>query len=399
MNNNLFIILVCILVLGLFINSNKIKLIQKMENMKDCSLNDKTILENPIFHDLKQISSHKFNNYITDFNNNVIDNQVIIGDLLDTQNIYKLQYIINSYRVFDPVFNIKLEEDMSIKDIKNIILKTIILNHLKCFGDEDSHLFWTRLHLMNKEYQPFKTDIFNDPIIEMFQESNNYVINDDSNIISFYKHQQNITKVLIDKYPILKKISNDYTLIYQNKLHDIIILILNYIINNENLNKEDFTELKHLYIDLRELVLINQIMKNNQNYHFGYSNDNKTFILNHKLFIENHKNLYDKLLSNINSFEKLFNKHPIASTNKKNIRNVFLLKLKTYLKYNGIKLENNNEFILLDINSINLKHLPINKFNNKELNQEFIDLLSGKHNDNLSFRIKQSEIFTKNTKQ
>lgn len=392
MNNYIFIILITVLIVGLFINSNKIKFIQNMENMKNCALNDKNVLDNPIFKELKTIPSHKFFKYISDFKNNVIDDEIKLKELLDSTQIDKLQNIINSYRVSDPVFNITLSQDDTIKNVKNIILKTIILNHLLCFGDNDPHIFWTKLHLMNKEYTPFNKDIKNNPIIKMFKKSKKSTINDNSKIISFYKHQQNITQVIIKKHPIIKTILKDYSLLYQNKLQDIILLILNKVLNNDD--KKQLAKFKKLYLDLRELILINQLMKNNPNYHFGYSNNNKTFIFNHKIFIDSHKKIYDKLLTDINTFEELFNKHSISTTDKKYIRNIFLLKVKTYLKYNGIKLDNNDQFILLDINSINLKHLPPNKFYSKEINTEFISIITNKKKDDkYSFRIKQSDIY------
>ena len=393
MNQYIFIILICLLVSCLIINSKKINSIQKMENMIDCSLNDKTITDNPIFDDLKTISGSKFTKYILDYNNNVIDNKIILNELLDDENILKLQTILNSYRVFDPVYNIKLTGNNTIKQIKNIILQTIVLNHLHCFGDNDVYLFWVRLHLINKNYEQFKNEILSDPIIEMFNTSNNYSLTDDKKIISYYKHQQNIIKVLLDKHPIIKTLLKDYSLLYENRLHEIILMMMDYLINTDNKDKKLHQQLKDLYLDLRELILINQLMRNNPHYHFGYSDNGKTFIFNHKLLVDNHKQLYDTLMSNIDSFEKLFNNHSIAVSNK-NIKDIFLIKLKTYLKYNGIKLENNNEFILLDINSINLKHLPFNEFIEKNINTEFINLLTQNKNiDNLSFRIKNSDVY------
>jgi hypothetical protein len=371
-----------------------------MENMKDCSLNDSTITQNPIFEDLKTITGNKFNDFILDYDNNVIDDSVLLNELLDSSNLSKLQIIINSYRVFDPVYNIVISDKMTIKQLKNIILQTIILNHLQCFGDNDVYLFWVRLHLINKEYEDFNQNIPKDPIVEMFDnETNNYSLTDDNKIISFYKHQQNITKVLLDKHPILKNLLKDYSLLYENRLHEIILSMMDYLINADKLEKNTHQQLKDLYVDIRELILINQLMRNNPNYQFGYSNDGKTFILNHTVLIKDHKTLYNKLMNNINNFEKLFNNHEIASSNK-NIRNIFLIKLKTYLKYNGIKLDNNDDFILLDINSINLKHLPHNKFIQKNINDEFLNLLSKNNTDKekLSFRIKRSDLYKELTK-
>lgn len=389
MDKHIFIILIAFLIIQFILNSKKIN---SIESMKNCSLNDSTILQNPIFTDIKNINNIKLFNHIIDYKNNVIDNNIILSDFIDKELIFKLQNIINSYRIFDPVYDIIIDENTTIMQIKNIIIKNIILNHLHCFGDQDVFLFWVRLQLLNKPYTPFNTEILKDPLIEMFTNDLTYSINN-TNIISFYKHQQNIIHVITDKHPIIKNILKDYSLLYQNKLHDIILLIMDFLIKQNNIEKNIHQQIKNLYIDIKELILINHLMKNNPKYHFGYSNNNKTFILNHKALIDNHEILYNNFMNKINNFNDLFNKHDIALADK-NIRYIFLNKIKTFLTYNGIKLTNDN-FLLLDINTINFKNISTIKFTNKKLNINYIHLLNNVHIDKPSFRIKQSFYYKK----
>ena len=396
MNKNIFIIIIAILVFQFINLSNKKK---SLENMQDCSLNDKTILENPIFKDLEKIKNKNFYKYITDFDNNVIDDKILIFDILEKKQITLLKNIINSYNITNYITNITIHENNTIQDIKNIILKNIILNHLSCFGDQDPELFWIKLHLINKQYKNINTNLHKDTIIESFKLFNNNTYKN-KHIISFTKHQNNILLYLFDKHQILKDIPNSINLILNNKLDIMMLDILNYLVNldEKNVNYKSINmQLKNLYIDLRELTLINQIMINNPDYQFGYSENNKTFILNHKLLLDNHKDLYKSLMLNTKSFELLYDQHTISKSNK-NIRNVFLLKLQTYLKYNGIKLSlDSNNYKMLNINSIDLRHVMLDNNFNIENNLEYITSLNNKLNNKLnndvSFRIKKSNLF------
>lgn len=389
MNRNYFIIIIAILVLQLIIMSNKKK---SIENMKDCSLNDKTILDNPIFKDLNTISNKNFSQYITDFNNNVIDDKILLNEILDQKQIFNLENILNSYNITNYIFNSIITTNITVQDIKNTILKNIILNHLSCFGDEDPQIFWIKLHLLNKKYNPLNKSLEKDTLIDSFKlfTTNKYK---NKKIISFTKHQNNIIKYLFEKHPILKEIPDSFNLILTKKLDIIMLDILNYLVNldEKGVNYKNINlELKNLYTDLRELSLINQILENNKDYQFGYSDNNKTFILDHQLFLNNHKDMFDDLMGNINSFESLFNQHTIS----KDIRNIFLLKLKTYLNYNGIKLSlNNDNYTMLNINSINLKYLSYeNKFD-YNINKEYSTVFFNKNIPNISFRIKKSNLF------
>lgn len=394
MNQNLFIILIGILVIGLIWNNSQIK---NVENMNNCELNDKTILDNPIFKDIYEIKNKKLINYLIDFNNNVIDLNLQLKDLVNDNEIVYLEKIINSYRAFNPVTNIKITNEINLKIIKNLILKNIILNHLQCFGDSDPELFWIRLHLINKpKLDKSNIQLINkkDPIIEMFNENNENFsdINDldKTKIISFNKHQKHIAHVLIKKHPILKEILNDYSLVFNLELHEIILKILDYLTTTKNKGPE----IKNLYLDLRELILINQIMTNNPDFKVGLSLDNQTFVLNHKVY-DTHLNHLINLLM-IDTFEELFNSHLISNGNQ-NIRKIFLNKLKIYLKYNGIKLDNDDNYSMLDINSLDLKHLKNNEIISKTVNPEFITFLNMYNkkdftNDNFSFRIKQIKL-------
>lgn len=396
MNQNIFTILISFIIISLlYINKRKTRL----ENMENCSLNEKNILDNPIFQDLKSIGNNKFYNYISDFNNNTLDKKITLGEILGNRTL-PLEKILNSYRVFDPVYNINISTNSLISNVKNEILKTIILNHLKCFNDEDPNLFWIKLHLLNKKLEDFKTNVSKEPLVEMFEDINDKTGYDLNNykIISFYKHQQNIFLELFEKHPILKEILTDYNLVYNLQLHQIVLLIFDYLMNYDNKKNNIKPQLKNLYLDLRELLMINQIMSNNPKYQFGFSENGKTFVLNHKIFINDNKLLLEKLMENNNTFEKLFNQHSIAKTNQKNIRKVFLEKLKVYLKYNGIKLEN-DEYLLLNINSVNLEHLEMFYKFPKNINYLYLDLLNKKinnqtiKNNNIPFRLLKSNLF------
>lgn len=400
-SKKLYIILITLIIFSIFFLKTKEKFI---ENMTSCSLDKKNLLENPLFLDLKKIGNNKFYDYIIDFKNNVIDNKILLSDLLNINSIIKLQVLLNSYSAFDPINNLIITGNTTLFEVKNYILKTIILNHLTCFGESDVNLFWIKLHLIDKELKPIDKKLEKDPLVEMFDNSNNEIDGYDYEqiknfkIISYNKHLENISQYLIEKHPILKNIINDFNLIYENNLHQIILNLLNYLVNNEIKDKNIFKEIKNLYIDLRELILINQLMSKNPDYQFGYSENEKIFVLNHKLFLDNFEKMYNKIIQEQNTFDKLFSNY-LISKEKKNISKIFLAKLEKYFIYNGIKILGKDDYLFLNINSVNLKDLnePINY--QSTINPEYISLLNFhyKINDNeknkeFSFRIKRLPI-------
>ena len=93
MNQKLFIIIILSLVTLLIFEHSKVL---KIENMDNCSLNDETILQNPIFKNLDEIGDKKLINYLKDFDNNVLDDKHLLGDFLKVENIKILEKILNS---------------------------------------------------------------------------------------------------------------------------------------------------------------------------------------------------------------------------------------------------------------------------------------------------------------
>lgn len=385
MNQKIFITIIIILVgFLLWVNYR----INNIENMENCSLNDEAILKNPIFKNIQEIGEKKLIKYLEDFDNNVNDNNHLLIDMAKIENIKKLEKILNSYRVYNPITNIILDDKTNIKAVKNFILKNIILNHLQCFGENDPELFWIRLHLLNKSIPDFKINLKTDTIIEMFNNDTNIYSFDNSKIISFNKHQKNIAKKLIKSHPILKDILTDFTPVYELKLHNIIISLLNYLTSLKKPSQEINKKIRNLYIDLRELILINQIMASNPHLQIGLSNDSETFILDHQVYTK-HSNKFKIFLSTFDTFEKLFSSHKISKS-KNTIKNIFLNKIRVYLKYNGLKLNDENNYQMLNINSTNLKNLQFPEKLNIMVNPEFIKFLTNKDKTDFSFRIKHN---------
>lgn len=387
MNQKLFIIIILSLVTLLIFEHSKVL---KIENMDNCSLNDETILQNPIFKNLDEIGDKKLINYLKDFDNNVLDDKHLLGDFLKVENIKILEKILNSYNASNPVIDLVLSDKSNIKTIKNFILKNIILNHLSCFGEKDPELFWIKLHMLNKNSIKFNLKINSDPLIEMFKEEKNLFDYKNSKVISYNKHMKNIVPELIKNHPILKDILDDFTPLLKLELHQIIINLLDYLTKLEKPSQKINKQIRNLYVDLRELILINQIMSKNTNLQVGLSLNDKTFILDH-LAYQNHEAEIMDFLSSFNTFEKLIESLDI-SKERPNIRKIFLNKVRVYLKYNGIKVDD-NEYGMLSINSVNLKNLvPSNLSVSKRVNQEFIEYLKVKNVngsiDKFSFRIR-----------
>ncbi|ADO67255.1 hypothetical protein crov222 [Cafeteria roenbergensis virus] len=386
MNQTLFIIIILSLISVLLWSHTRIF---SVENMNDCSLNDKTILQNPIFKNIKEINNKKLIKYLEDFDNNILDDKHILGDFLQFEDIKKLELLLNSYQAFNPVSDIILTDKTNLKIIKNIILKNIILNHLHCYGDNDPELFWIKLHLLNKTPLEFNLNLKTTPLIEMFNNEKNLYNYENTTIISYNKHLKNIAKELISNHPILKDILNDFTPVFEFDLHSIIINLLDYLTKLEKPSQEINKKIRNLYVDLRELILINQIMYLNPNLQVGLSSNKKTFVLDHN-FYQNHLGEIKENLYSFDTFEKLIESTYISKANQ-SIRKIFLNKVMVYLKYNGIKVEN-NEYEMLSINSVNLKNMPYPfKLDNK-VNSEFIEYLkvkiTGGNIDKFTFRIK-----------
>ena len=133
-------------------------------------------------------------------------------------------------------------------------------------------------------------------------------------------------------------------------------------------------------------------MENNPNLQIGLSKNGNTFILDHNIYINNITK-FKQYINKFDIFSKIFNSHLIIKS-KQDMRKIFLNKIIIYLKYNGIKIDNEENYHMLNINSINLKNLNLSEKILQTVNTEFIDYLKiydtniNKDKINFSFRIK-----------
>lgn len=368
MNSKLFAGIIAFIIL-LILNLEKVR-----ENMEDCSSKELKLEDNPLLIELKNLS--KKYEIIIDytFQNFNQDDKIKLKDKTTHYNFYiDLNRLLNSYRVYNPIYDIVIDSMTSLGDLKNEILKIIILNHLNCYGEKDVELFWIRLHLLDKNIK-YDNNIETFKPIEPFSEK---IFEDDNllgtDVISYEKHKQNIVVLMLNKYPdLVSRLIDNYTLDSEEKLRNITDKMLDYLINldKNNLTSEQKTNLQtnisNLYQDLRELVLIDRIMKVRPNNQYSFSDDGKTFKINHKILLENNELLEKKIKNKYNNFVELF-ESLIISKKEPIVRNLFFQKLVVYLKYHNIKID--SEYPLLKINSITLEKLPNLKDNKNEINK------------------------------
>jgi len=367
MNSKLFVILIAFIILLIF------KCRNVTEKMEDCSSRDLTLEKNPIFLDLEDLlKKYNIEIKIDDFSD--IDNDNIeLATLTSNKEFYnELTELLNSYRIYNPIYDIVVNEKYLLSELKNEILKIIILNHLNCYGERDVELFWIRLHLINKNVR-FTNKIETFKAIEPFTEkiTNNSGI-ESTNVISYDKHKQNIVINMLNKYPeLISTFVKDYNMNSEMELKKITDKMLQYLMNlnlnelSQDKKKQIHSEMSSLYQDLRELVLIDRVMQTRPDKQYGFSDNDKTFRIDYQVLLNNDDLLEKKLKDKRGDFIELFESLKISKSDKF-AKELFFQKLRIYLNYHKIDVP--KEYTMLHLNSIKLDKLHNLKYQEIKLN-------------------------------